>query len=417
MRRATTAHSSRSPRNLGKMRPRLTSPTPWPARPMRCRPRATDFGDSICSTRSTAPMSMPSSSELVATRHGSSPAFSSSSTFVRSSRASEPWWRARSRGATRRASARRSSSLAAASSFRRSATRSAERRLLTNTIVELCARTSSQQLGVDRRPDRVARGLAAGERLQRIAGGRPAPAGLGHRLDRHLDAQVERLARAGVDDRHLAPRADEEAADLLERVLRRAEADALRVGPPRPELRSRRSSVSARCAPRLVRATAWISSTITASTPPSISRACEVRIRYSDSGVVTRMSGGVARHRRALALGGVARADRDAHVLGADPAQRRAQVALDVVGERLQRADVDDARGRASAARLGASRSSAHRNAASVLPEPVGADSSTFSPAAIAGQAFACAGVGASKACSNHSRTFGVKLPSATRRG
>ena len=58
---------------------------------MRCRPRATDLGDSICSTRSTAPMSMPSSSEEVATRHGSAPAFSSSSTFVRSSRASEPW--------------------------------------------------------------------------------------------------------------------------------------------------------------------------------------------------------------------------------------------------------------------------------------------------------------------------------------
>ena len=44
---ATTAHSSRSPRNLGKMRPRLTSSTPWPARPMRCSPRATDLGDSI----------------------------------------------------------------------------------------------------------------------------------------------------------------------------------------------------------------------------------------------------------------------------------------------------------------------------------------------------------------------------------
>ncbi len=32
---------------------------------------------------------------------------------------------------------------------------------------------------------------------------------------------------------------------------------------------------------------------ITASTPVSISRACEVSIRYSDSGVVIRMSGGV----------------------------------------------------------------------------------------------------------------------------
>ncbi len=89
--RTTTAHSSRSARNLGKMRPLLVAPTPCPERPMRCSPRATDFGDSTWITRSTAPMSMPSSSEEVATRQGSSPAFNSSSIVVRSSRASEPW--------------------------------------------------------------------------------------------------------------------------------------------------------------------------------------------------------------------------------------------------------------------------------------------------------------------------------------
>src|SRR5205085_1111524 len=75
--RATTAHSSRSARNLGKIRPRETSPTLWPARPMRCRPRETDLGDSTWRTRSTAPMSMPSSSDEVATRQGSRPDFSS----------------------------------------------------------------------------------------------------------------------------------------------------------------------------------------------------------------------------------------------------------------------------------------------------------------------------------------------------
>jgi hypothetical protein len=42
---------------------------------------------------------------------------------------------------------------------------------------------------------------------------------------------------------------------------------------------ARRSSVRTRCAPRFVDATAWISSTITASTPASMSRACEVRMR------------------------------------------------------------------------------------------------------------------------------------------
>jgi hypothetical protein len=42
---------------------------------------------------------------------------------------------------------------------------------------------------------------------------------------------------------------------------------------------SRRSSVRARCEPRLEWATAWISSTITVSIPASIERAWEVRIR------------------------------------------------------------------------------------------------------------------------------------------
>ena len=62
--------------------------------------------------------------------------------------------------------------------------------------------------------------------------------------------------------------------------------------------RSNRSRVSARCDPRFEGATAWISSTITASTPVRISRAPELIIRYSDSGVVMRMSGGVFRIER-----------------------------------------------------------------------------------------------------------------------
>ena len=213
MRRATTAHSSRSARNFGKMRPFEVSPTLWPARPMRCRPAVTDFGDSTCSTRSTAPMSMPSSSDEVATRHGSSPAFSWSSTISRSSRASEPWW------------ARAISS--SASSLSRSASRSAPRRLLTNTIVERCSPDELEDLGVDRGPDRLARRLAARERVE--VGAVRALVGLDHRLDRHVDLEVERLAHAGVDDRAGALRADEEAADLLERVLGRGQADALDV--------------------------------------------------------------------------------------------------------------------------------------------------------------------------------------------
>ena len=47
------------------------------------------------------------------------------------------------------------------------------------------------------------------------------------------------------------------------------------------------------------------------------------------------------------------------------------------------------------------------RNAASVLPEPVGAAMSVCRPDAIAGQPSACASVGAPNRRSNHVRTMG----------
>ena len=117
----------------GTRAPRLGAPTWWPARPMRCMPRATLRGLSTWITRSTAPMSMPSSRLLVATRAGRRPAFSSSSIRVRCSRARLPWW------------ARATSS--SASSLSRRARRSASRRLLTKISVERWARTSSSSSG------------------------------------------------------------------------------------------------------------------------------------------------------------------------------------------------------------------------------------------------------------------------------
>ena len=59
---------------------------------MRCSPAATDGGASICTTRSTAPMSMPSSRLEVATTAGSWPDLSASSICLRSSRETLPWW-------------------------------------------------------------------------------------------------------------------------------------------------------------------------------------------------------------------------------------------------------------------------------------------------------------------------------------
>ena len=95
----------------------------------------------------------------------------------------------------------------------------------------------------------------------------------------------------GVDQRALAARADEEGARP------RPAASASRRGPAaaagRPTSASSRSRDRARCAPRLSRTRAWISSTITVRVVDSIARPeSEVSRRYRDSGVVTRMCGG-----------------------------------------------------------------------------------------------------------------------------
>ena len=50
-----------------------------------------------------------------------------------------------------------------------------------------------------------------------------------------------------------------------------------------------------------------------------------------------------------------------------------------------------------------------HKNAASVLPEPVGATTSAFSPSEIARHACSCTAVGAAKTSPNHWATCGWK--------
>ncbi len=214
IRSATTAHSRRSPRYFGKITPRLTSSMRCPARPTRCSPRATEVGDSTWITRSIAPMSIPSSSDEVATSAGSRPSLSASSIATRCSRAIEPWW-ARTRSSP-------------ASSLRRCARRSARRRLFTNTSVLRCARISSRIRGwiagqmLTRRsppPPGAARLVVRGERVARVA----------HVLDRHDDREVQRLPGPGIHDRDRAAFADarQEAPDRLERPLGRRQADPL----------------------------------------------------------------------------------------------------------------------------------------------------------------------------------------------
>ena len=77
---------------------------------------------------------------------------------------------------------------------------------------------------------------------------------------------------------------------------------------------SSRSIETARWAPRLLPASTWTSSTITVRTERSTSRADEVSMRNSDSGVVMRMSGRPADDAAPLGRRGVAgaHADRDA---------------------------------------------------------------------------------------------------------
>src|SRR6266545_1328218 len=231
MRSTTTAASTRSPRNFGKMTPRLTAPTWWPARPMRWRPCATELGASTWTTSSTAPMSMPSSSELVATTARSLPALRSSSIWTRCSRLTDPWC------------ARAMSS--PASSFSLAQSRSARRRELVNTIVEWCALISSSSRSSMWGQMLRRSGSSAGSVPPKASPSRPSgPANgggggggeddgaasgdeRGQVLDRDDHVEIERLLAGRGDHRHRLLAA-EEAGHLVEGADRRRQADPLR---------------------------------------------------------------------------------------------------------------------------------------------------------------------------------------------
>ena len=256
---------------------------------MRCRPLATDGGASIWTTRSIAPMSMPSSSDEVATSAAQrGPPSARPRSRRAAARASEPWC-ART-------------SVSPASSFSAPASRSARRRLLTKISVERCARISSSSRGwIADQIDGARRALRRpGRSGCRSASSSRAMSSTGTSI-----VSSQRLLRAGVDDgdgRGTSTRAVG-AGELVARSRSAASAGASRVGvraraapavgasalrrrretaPPRraaaasPTGRcaaaaarhsaSSRSSDSARCAPRLVGTSAWISSMMTVST-------------------------------------------------------------------------------------------------------------------------------------------------------
>ena len=96
---------------------------------MRCSATAIERGVPSCTTRSIEPMSMPSSSEAVATTARSSPFFSRSSASKRFSRDRLPWCGSTTPSPSRALSAK--------------ATRSLMRRVLTKIRVVRWARTCS----------------------------------------------------------------------------------------------------------------------------------------------------------------------------------------------------------------------------------------------------------------------------------
>ena len=210
---------------------------------------------------------------------------------------------------------------------------------------------------------------------------------------------------------------------------------------------SSRSSDTARCAPRLVPATAWTSSTMIVSTSLRVSRALDVSIRKRDSGVVMRISGGwLSNERRSAA---VVSPDRTPTVMsGAGRSSRLAVWVMPISGARRLRststpralsgemystrvfrrgallfaavrrppvaAVSTPGRGSGSAGAEMSSRSSAQRNAARVLPEPVGATTRACEPEEMAFQAPFWAGVGAEKAPRNQSRVGRLNRPMAS---
>ena len=172
---SSAAHSTSSSRESGNSRPLGVPSTAWPERPTRCRKLAIERGEPSWQTRSTSPMSMPSSSEAVATSAFSSPRLRRCSASSRCSLARLPWCAPPGPRPGARTAAR--------------VTRSASRRVLTKISVVRCASISRASAVVDLLPD-----LAGHHRFERRGG--------------NLEGEIARPAVAGVDDRALRrPRA------------------------------------------------------------------------------------------------------------------------------------------------------------------------------------------------------------------
>ena len=357
-------------------------------------------------------MSMPSSSEDVATIARRRPSFSASSTSVRCSRASEPWC-ARTRSSS-------------ASSFKRAARRSAMRRALTNTIVERCARISSRSFGwiagqiEERLGPRVGSSTGASIGLPSSAMSSTGTitsisVGLRWPASMIVTGRGRRLA--------IVLLATEEARDLFERALRRRQPDALR-GRDGQLLQALERDREVRAALRRGHRVDLVDD----DPPDAPERLARLRRQHQVEGLRRRDEdvGGPLQHLTPLVRRRVAGADADRRLVrerepGAARPRARCRRAGRGGSSRRRRPARGAARCRgrecapaAAESARSASRSIAKRNAASVLPEPVGARISVWSPRAIDTQPSRWAGVGSSNVASNHARTAGEKTSSVT---
>ena len=237
--RSSAAHSTSSSRVVGYSRPDGVPVRVWFERPTRCRKVAKLRGEPIWHTSSTGPTSMPSSREAVATRARRSPARSRASTRCLRPRDSDPWWAA---------------TWAPSSSPSRSpswwATRSAMLRVLTNTRVvrwlvtwpAIMSRISAICPPVGTAPSSSSGSSRARSSCLRWPESTIAHRGVPSGLSRSGPAPTSSRATVSI------------GRWVADRPTRCTGCSATCAS---------RSTVRARCEPRLLAATAWISSTMT----------------------------------------------------------------------------------------------------------------------------------------------------------
>ena len=321
------------------MTPLLGAPTWWPARPTRCRPRATLVGDSTWIDEVDG---AHVDAELEAAR-GDQRGESTGLELLLDLEAL----------LARDAAVMRADEVLAGQLVEPLREPLAEAAAVGEDDRALVAADQLEDPRVDRGPDAGppvgADGRAAGLLVLRqdLADG-------GHVVDRDDDLELERLACAGVDDRDLAVRAEatEEPGDRVERALGRAEPDALRgvagvgVAEAFQALEAQREVGAAfRAGDRMD-----LVDDDVLDVPEDLARLAgeeQVQALRGRDQDVRRAAGDLA----AVLAGGVTGAAGDgdvrrlvASLLGgqADAGQWGAQVALDVVGQGLERGDVED---------------------------------------------------------------------------